>query len=87
MGLECIFPKLNSLLEILNIPPEFCFNADESSFFDFVGIKKQSVIVLIDAPEDMVRGTSRSTKRALLIGTIWMDGSNFKPLIVVVYTW
>lgn len=67
----------------MNIPPEFCFNADESCFIDFVDIKKQSVIVPIDAPDDMVRGTCRSTKRASLIGTICMYGSNFKPLIVV----
>ena len=50
------YEKLNTLLAELNIPPEFCFNVNESGFVDFVDRKKETVIVLFDTPVDMVLG-------------------------------
>ena len=67
----------------LNIPPEFCFNVNESGFVDFVDRKKETVIVLFDTPVDMVLGCKRSNKRATMIGAICMDGSKLKPLIII----
>lgn len=77
------YADLNSIFETYNIPPEFCFNVDESGFIDFVDIKTKTVVIPVEAPDDLVIGTDRNAKRITLIGTISLDGTKLKPMIIV----
>lgn len=81
--IEKHYADLNSILETYNIPPEFCFNVDESGFIDFVDIKTKTVVIPVEAPDDLVLGTDRNAKRVTLIGTISLDGTKLKPMIIV----
>ena len=47
----CIVEKkckdLKRVLEIYNIPPDFCFNIDGKVFISFIDVKTQSIVVPI----------------------------------------
>lgn len=81
--IEKHYADLNKVLETYYIPPGFCFNVAEKGFIDSINIKIKTIMVPIDAPNNIVFGSDRNVKRVALIGAILMDGSKLKPMIIV----
>ena len=67
--------QLNNVFKTTKVPPCFVFNVDESGFLDFVDIKKHTVILPVDAPNDFVLSVDRTYKRTTMIGCISLDGT------------
>ena len=75
--------QLNNVFKTTKVPPCFVFNVDESGFLDFVDIKKHTVILPVDAPNDFVLSVDRTYKRTTMIGCISLDGTKLKPFVIV----
>lgn len=52
--IEQHYTILNNVFKATNVPPCFVLNVDESGFIDFVDVKKHTVVLPADAPEDYV---------------------------------
>lgn len=81
--IELHYSILNNVFNANNVPPCFVFNVDESGFMDFIDIKKHTIVLPIDAPEDYVLCVDRNYKKTSMIGCISLDGTKLKPLVVV----
>jgi hypothetical protein len=70
--------------EIENVPAAFIFNADESSFQDFVDAREVHIIVSAEFESDSISIPSqRSEKRATMLAAISADGCALIPMVII----